>query len=142
MNPLLVAVNVTGKPEQEAISGPAFTVGLGKTVNVVDCDAFPQAFEATYVKLTTTGSFAVGTYVTVPLEMFGEIVPKPFDVVQKPPILFVEAALNVAGEFAQTTWFPVTVTVGPVLTVTTTWSWFVQPLAPVPVTVYDVVAFG
>ena len=61
MKPLLVADNVTGKPEQEAISGPAFTVGIGNTVTVVDCAALPQAFDATYVKLTTTGSFVVGT---------------------------------------------------------------------------------
>jgi hypothetical protein len=120
MNPLLVADNVTGKPEQEAISGPAFTVGIGNTVTEVDCDAFPQAFDATYVKLTTTASFVVGVYVTVPLETFGEMVPKPFDVVQNPPMLFVEAALNVAGAFAQTIWLPDTLTVGPVPTFTTT----------------------
>ena len=51
-------------------------------------------------------------------------------------MLFVEAALKVAGAFAQITWLPDTVTVGPVLTFTTTWSWFVHPFAPVPVTVY------
>jgi hypothetical protein len=120
MNPLLVADNVTGKPEQDAMSGPAFTVGIGNTVTEVDCAALPQAFDATYVKLTTTGSFVVGMYVTVPLETFGEIIPKPFDVVQNPPILFVEVALNVAAAFAQTIWFGVTVTLGPVLTFTTT----------------------
>ena len=102
------------------MSLPAFTVGIGNTVTEVDCDAFPQAFDATYVKLTTTASFVVGVYVTVPLETFGEMVPNPFDVVQKPPMLFVEEALNVAGAFAQTIWFGVTVTDGPVLTFTTT----------------------
>jgi hypothetical protein len=74
--------------------------------------------------------------------MFGESVPEPLVVIQYPPILFVAAALNVAEAFAQTIWFGVTDTVGPVLTFTTTWSWFVQPFAPVPVTVYVVVAFG
>jgi hypothetical protein len=36
MKPLLVADNVTGTPEQEAISTPALTVGIGNTVTVVD----------------------------------------------------------------------------------------------------------
>ena len=35
-NPFPVADNVTGKPAHDAISGPAFTVGIGNTVNEVD----------------------------------------------------------------------------------------------------------
>jgi hypothetical protein len=119
-NPFPVAVKVTGEPEHTDTSNPALTVGIGNTVTVVDCDAFPQAFDATYVKFTTTGSFAEGKYVTVPFEIFGEIVPVPFVVVQYPPMLFTAAALNVAGAFAQTIWFPDTLTVGPVPTLTTT----------------------
>jgi hypothetical protein len=36
MNPLLVADNVTGKPEHTDTSKPALTVGIGNTVTVVD----------------------------------------------------------------------------------------------------------